>query len=159
MLEVRVKNELTPALIKFRDKMLDALIAAGGEAVTVIIARAVSDFMRDAAGEPIRRSPADGGPLRIVTGRLARSLVGARTDGRGPESIYRVQKGGTQVTITFGSVVPYANIHERGGQAGRGHSVTIPGRPYLGPAIELESARAINIFDQALDRLARQLDL
>lgn len=34
-------------------------------------------------------------------------------------------------TLTVGSNMVYARIHQLGGQAGRGHSVTIPARPYL----------------------------
>ena len=34
--------------------------------------------------------------------------------------------------VTWGSIEPYANIHQMGGKAGRGRKVTIPARPYLG---------------------------
>lgn len=37
----------------------------------------------------------------------------------------------TSVTIGAGGHIPYAAIHQFGGQAGRGQKVTIPARPYL----------------------------
>jgi len=36
-----------------------------------------------------------------------------------------------KVTIGPKASIPYAAIHQLGGQAGRGHKVTIPARPYL----------------------------
>lgn len=35
-------------------------------------------------------------------------------------------------TLALGSPLPYARIHQLGGQAGRNRKVTIPARPYLG---------------------------
>lgn len=35
-------------------------------------------------------------------------------------------------SVTVGSNVEYARIHQMGGKAGRGRKVTIPARPYLG---------------------------
>lgn len=97
---------------------------------TRVGATATSRYMRDAKGEPRRRSDTDAGPLRIVSGRLARSLVHARYRGR-QEGIRRVSVSGTRrITLTTGSRVPYAGVHERG-RPEQG----IPARPYLAPAI------------------------
>ena len=41
------------------------------------------------------------------------------------------QAGPTSVIIGVGGHIPYAAIHQFGGQAGRGKKVTIPARPYL----------------------------
>ena len=158
-LRLVVNNKLSPALEKFRGKLQDRIITAAGTAVQLVIARSVTQFMRDAKGEPKRRSPLDGGPLRIVSGRLARSLTGARTGTNQPESIYRVASGAGDVKVTFGSAVPYAAIHEYGGRAGRGLAAVIPGRPYLGPALSIESGEVINLFDLELQKLAREVDL
>lgn len=40
----------------------------------------------------------------------------------------------------IGSNVPYARIHQKGGQAGRGHKVAIPARPFLGISPEATDA-------------------
>ena len=97
---------------------------------TQVGAAATSRYMRDAKGESRRRSDSDAGPLRVVSGRLARSLVGARYRGR-QEGVQRVSLQGTRrVRLTKGSRVPYASVHERGWS-----EQGIPARPYLGPAI------------------------
>lgn len=65
-----------------------------------------------------------------VSGLLAASVTPAR--------------GAVEVGRDFaqiGSNVPYARIHQKGGQAGRGHRVAIPARPFLG--ISPEAADAI----------------
>ncbi len=46
----------------------------------------------------------------------------------GREIIYRAYNNSVEV----GSALPYAAIHQEGGQAGPGKKVTIPARPYLG---------------------------
>lgn len=79
-----------------------------------------------------RTDPA--GPLRIVSGRLARAT---RPRGRG--NVARVEKlaGGRRVGLSYGvrlDVVPYARIHELGGFAGRGRRTYIRARSYLNPA-------------------------
>jgi phage gpG-like protein len=125
---------------------------------------AVQKYMRDVgfAGVGTRRSSADTGPLRRVTGRLSRSITGARSAGQ-DESIFNVDIKGASATIEGGSSVPYAATHE-GGFAGNvvvpPHTRTItqafgrpiaprsvsvrsftrfqnvPARPYLGPAVD-----------------------
>lgn len=42
--------------------------------------------------------------------------------------------------VEVGSNIVYAAIHQEGGQAGRGGSVTLPARPYLGISAEDEIA-------------------
>lgn len=93
---------------------------------TRIGARATTEYMQDAgfrAGfQSSRRREAEG-PLRILQGRLARSLTGARTQTgdvqwsgiqgaqEGIASI-AIREGGA--TLTYGSRVPYAVVHETG---------------------------------------------
>jgi len=43
----------------------------------------------------------------------------------------QIQKATAQ-SVTIGSRLKYAAIHQYGGQAGRGNKVTIPARPYIG---------------------------
>ena len=38
----------------------------------------------------------------------------------------------TSDAVFWGSNLPYAQIHQKGGKAGRGKKVTLPARPYLG---------------------------
>ena len=130
---------------------------------------ATSKYMRD-AGKAAGRGDVTVGPnrtdtLRIMTGRLARSLTGARTGRNAPESINRVRViTGTAVRLIKGSRVPYAEVHEEGFRGSvdvRPHRRTmtegfgpdslypmdvtvtrhtrqmdIPARPYLSPAVE-----------------------
>ena len=49
----------------------------------------------------------------------------------------------TRTSVTVGSRIKYAAIHQFGGKAGRGRKVTIPARPFIGMS---ESARR-NIVD------------
>lgn len=65
--------------------------------------------------QPSQRAASSGGRTLQQTGRLAASIV---TD-------YNTS------SVRIGSNVDYARIHQLGGQAGRGHAVTLPPRPYL----------------------------
>jgi phage gpG-like protein len=139
------------------------------DAAPRIGAIATRRYMRDAGK---RASPGNVtlGPnatdtLRIVSGRLARSLTGARTDRGAPQSINRVRRvTDTVVRLVKGTTVDYAAVHEEGFQGTvdvRPHRRTmthgfgpesaypqtvtvtrharqmdIPARPYLGPATE-----------------------
>jgi len=157
-----VETRLLRAIV---DTAEDLLEEAGPE----IGAIAVSRYMRD-AGKAAGRGDTTLGPnrtdtLRIVTGRLSRSLTGARTDRGAPESINRVRRiEDTAVQLVKGSKVPYAEVHERGFQGAvdvRPHRRTmkqgfgpdslypmevvvgrhtrqmdIPARPFLSPAVE-----------------------
>jgi len=80
-----------------------------------------------------RKSAAE--KLGVVTSRLARSIQN-KESGSGLESIRKISFIGADLVAEMGSKVPYAAIHEYGGKAGRGGSVTIPKRPYLNPALK-----------------------
>jgi phage gpG-like protein len=85
-------------------------------AQTRIGERATDQYMRRAGGSGLqasRRSRGDNGPLRIATGRLARSLVGSRFRGKN-ETIRRTQRTKVGVTVEYGTRVPYAAAHEYG---------------------------------------------
>ena len=58
------------------------------------------------------RSPSDNGPLRIVTGRLRRSILPGGTFRR-PEAIENVFTTGFRLRLEKGSRVPYAETHEK----------------------------------------------
>jgi len=157
-----VQNDLLRGIVQVAEEVLE-------EAGPAIGAIAVSEYMRD-AGAAAGRGDVTLGPnrtdtLRIVTGRLARSLTGARTDRSAPESIQRVEQiTDTAVRLIKGTTVEYAEVHEEGFQGAvdvRPHRRTmtqgfgpdtlypmdvivgrhtrqmdIPARPFLGPAVE-----------------------
>ena len=82
-----------------------------------IAARAISEYMRDTGGTEGRRRSDDSGPLRIVSGRLSRSLAsrGRNVDTGGqPEGIMSIEVAAGVVTLIKGSKVPYAPPHEYG---------------------------------------------
>lgn len=78
------------------------------------------------------------GQVGVITGTLRRSI---KTN---------VIKEGTRTRAIIGSNVIYARIHEFGGQAGRGRSVRIPARPYIGPAITDNETEIKNIIQRAI---------
>jgi len=143
-------------------------------------ARAVGTYMRDAKGtgevsqatrlrftkdgrirrggrrytHSVRRAASDTGPLRIVSGALARAL---RPSGRG--AISRVSTEGLRAKLEKGvdlGVVPYARIHEKGGLAGRRRGARgrftrrarIPARPYLAPALADEEGNIKSVAER-----------
>ena len=56
-------------------------------------------------------------------------------------------------TVVVGTNNEYARIHQLGGQAGRGHAVTLPARPYLG----LSEEDHAEIREMMRDHLAASL--
>jgi phage virion morphogenesis protein len=78
--------------------------------------------------QPSHRAEKEDGKTLVDTGRL-RGSIGYEV---GPDS------------VSVGSNLVYARIHQLGGKAGRGHSVTLPPRPYLGiSGADIQEARAI----------------
>lgn len=57
-------------------------------------------------------------------------------------------------SVTIGTRIPYAAIHQFGGQAGRGRKVTIPARPYMGvsPAARGDIIDLINSYFGTVQR-------
>lgn len=100
------------------------------------------------------RSP-QGNTLQLVTGRLFK----AATVYNAPGNVSRTKVEGKQVTFEWGidlGIVPYARIHEYGGQAGRGLKTTIPKRPYIGPALkEFQDNRMESVIDTLFTKLLR----
>lgn len=84
-------------------------------ASTVIGQKSTENYMRDAKGQG-RRGRVDQGPLRIQSGRLARSLRAGANAGSNPDAIEQIEQlGPTKFRLTKGSSVEYAAIHEYGG--------------------------------------------
>lgn len=143
-----------PDLSTFESRLGPLLRKASPKMFRAVSRRSISEFMRNAGIGAGPRSATDGGPLRIVSGRLARSLRGARTRGTA-ESVRRIEIRRRRATLEFGTSVPYGAVHEygflgtvsvrahqRGGKSVRSHQrrMNIPKRAYLEPA----GARAID---------------
>lgn len=74
------------------------------------------------------------GTLRIVSADLLRA-----TERGGKGNIYKLTAQNGTISIDYGvdtGIIPYAAIHEYGGNAGRGGKTPIPARPYLRPAFD-----------------------
>lgn len=78
-----------------------------------------------------KRTRNTGDKLRRITGALFKSL-----NRKDPNNIFELRTNAFGFDVIYGSKLPYAAIHEYGGQAGRNRAVTIPKRPYLLPALE-----------------------
>lgn len=88
-----------------------------------------------------RRTPtpsAPGQPPSWVSGDLGRS-IGVQ----GPTGV-----GGTY-EASVGPTMIYGRIQELGGRTGRGHSVTLPARPYLQPALAVAKPEILGIMTTA----------
>lgn len=87
------------------------------KASAVVAGRAIGKYMRDTGGTEGPRRSDDNGPLRIVSGRLSRSLATRgrhRDTGGQPEGIMKIEIAGGIVKLIKGSEVPYARVHEHG---------------------------------------------
>lgn len=109
-------SQLQAALKRLESSVLDMTPAMRKIAGT--LAMVVEDNF-EAEGRPrwtpSQRASSEGGVTLQQTGRLASSII---TD-------YDA------ASVVIGSNVEYARIHQLGGQAGRGHKVELPARPYL----------------------------
>ena len=95
----------------------------------------ISDNMGEINRNPVYPRAGGAGKLQVVTGNLLR----AATVYKGKGNATSAKGGGTMFSFVWGidlDVIPYARIHEFGGQAGRGLKTTIPKRPYITPAFE-----------------------
>lgn len=83
------------------------------------------------------------GPILRVQGARG-GLFGSLNYKPGPTSV--------EIGAGWGASAAYAAIHQFGGQAGRGHSVTIPARPYLpqSPLPDAYLRTCIDIINQHL---------
>jgi len=133
------------------------------ESMNLVGMTSVQDFMQAHAVEaeeytqrPSRGKLAGrrgGAKIGILTGRLSRSILNQHSE-FGNEGIRRTYIKGKTIEAHIGSNVPYAAIHEYGGQAGPGRSVTIPARPYLKPAAEKAEPGMTLILKNKMEALA-----
>lgn len=116
----------------------------------------VSDFMEQGRNmNPKYPRQPQGTKLQVVSANLLK----AATIYNAPGNVSRTKVDSTQVTFEWGidlAVIPYARIHEYGGQTGRNHAATMPPRPYIGPAFkQFQQKEMGNLVDVLLQRLLR----
>jgi len=140
---------------------------------------ATSRFMRSGGTNAGRNTQAGPGSLRRATGRLARSLIGARQDRGSEEGIFDLTPTREGARLTFGSEVPYAAVHEYGGRQevtvkqrrffwakaietekdkwkamALSDTLEFPERPYLRPALEATIGDIVGIVeDEAVQEI------
>lgn len=169
-----------------RLKQLDSVLSTWGKKVlriasTVIGQKATENYMRNAGAGAGRRSRVDIGPLRIVSGRLAKSLT--QSEQRNPDAIEKIRQiSSTKFQLRKGTSVEYAATHEYGDvrnvtQKQKGYffhrfnetgdsmwramalsdQLRYPKRPYLGPAATdagpIIQKRALAELERALEAL------
>lgn len=172
------------------EKLLNEnLPAIAAEIDAIITGTATSVFMRDAGPGAGPRRPEDNGPLRIVSGTLARAVIGSfGAGGTFGERKSRVRLAVENARIVYEKIieVTYAAIHENGGTVrvritDRSRSyfwrkwyetgeekwkrmaltprqsfvITIPARPYLGPAVEHTRNDTLKIARDEVGKLVR----
>lgn len=130
MTEVRVgvsgADAFSAALDQVAVRVRAATRKATGEGIRLARRRSWAELSRygyHPAGTPTPSPP--GQPPAIITGHLRGSLS--------PTGPYPTSGG---FGGRLGPTAVYGRIQELGGRAGRGHSVTLPPRPYMRPAYE-----------------------
>ena len=163
MIEIRIHNEIPEALNAFSARFTGVMVDSVNEVRDRIASRAVTLYMREAgrersgSGRFLTRSPSDSGPLRILSGRLAGSILGEKLGSNSGDTIYDLTVLATEVRLRWGSRTPYALIQEKGGVAGRG--AVIPPRPYIKPATNSVIPEIPEIFDTRIQALAAEVGL
>lgn len=106
----------------------------------------VGDHLLNSVGENFENETAPDGTRWKTLSAVTRDLR-ARKYGNAPVTILRasgalrgsINAAASDTDVRIGSALPYAAIHQLGGEAGRNRKVTIPARPYLGLSSEDET--------------------
>lgn len=126
---------------EYVQKVLTKLPSAAADAfdpqrMQAIVGSRVSEYYGKTNRTPVYPRTDGGKTLQLVTGKLYKAATVYKATG----NVSAFQSRGQGVySFVWGidlDVVPYARIHEYGGQAGRNHAATIPARPYIGPALK-----------------------
>jgi phage gpG-like protein len=115
---------------------------------TVLAARITDNYGETNRTPKYPRNP-KGTTLQLVNGNLFKAATVYRAKG----NVSKTEAKAGTYSFVWGidlAVIPYARIHEYGGQAGRNHAATIPPRPYIEPSI-----KAMN--DKDLGTLSRDM--
>jgi len=117
-------DEWASAIDALQQRMHSATRKATGDGIKLLQRRAHSRLSRyyHPPNTPTPSPP--GEPPARISGHLRGSLTPT-----GPVST------GSGFTGQLGPTAVYSRIQELGGRAGRGHSVTLPPRPYLRPTV------------------------
>lgn len=116
----------------------------------------VSDFMEQGRNmSPTYPRMPQGTKLQVVKGNLLKAATVYNAPGNKSRTVIENK----MVTFEWGvdlAVIPYARIHEYGGQTGRNHAATMPMRPYIGPALtQFEKNTMPRLIQIFLERLFR----
>ena len=99
--------------------------------------------------------PSTASKLNLVTGNLFKAATVYKAKG----NVSQFKQAGDTYSFIWGidlDIIPYARIHEYGGQAGRNLMSTIPARPYITPAIkDFESNTLPKIIEIMLRKLSQ----
>lgn len=95
------------------------------------------------------------GSLRIVSGDLFRAT---EPNAKGNLTKFAVTPKGIEIDYGIDTnVVPYAYIHEYGGNAGRGGKVRLPARPYFNPGVQAFDREQMPKILARIDKKIRSL--
>lgn len=135
--------EAERALVAAEKRIRSATRKATSEATRLAQRRAHAELSRysHAPGTPTSSPP--GSPPARISGRLRGSLSPTGPIPTGDGFLGRL-----------GPTAPYGRIQELGGVTGRGHSTTLPARPYMRPTCEgmLSDGSLRRIYIQAWGR-------
>ena len=95
--------------------------------------------------------------LYVNSGNLLKAASIPNAEGNVAEVRYKNGEFIVEMGVDL-SVIPYARIHEYGGRAGRGGSVLLKARPYLGPALaeySQDNSPLRDLIDEILEDLER----
>ena len=134
-------DELTAALDALWERAHAATRTATADGMALVQRQTRTNLSRysHARGTPTPSPP--GEPPARISGHL-----------RGSLSPIGPLPGGGGFTGEMGPTAVYSRIQELGGQAGRGHSVTLPPRPYLAPAVRASRDRLRRLYIDAWSR-------
>jgi hypothetical protein len=140
-------QDLVNALGAFSGRLDETILGALDRGTrTIALRSAVTDFMQGlGTGKNAQPPNPPPGPLGIRTGNLRRDVQAVPATG-----------GGTQfvVALSAGANVPYAAIHEFGGDAGKGGHAHIPARPYMLPALQKSQDEMLALVEHDVLELA-----
>lgn len=126
---------------EYVQKVLTKLPSAAADAfdpqrMQQFVAARVTQYYGETNRTPVYPRTDGGKTLQEVKGNLFKAATVYKATG----NVSAFQSRGQGVyAFVWGidlDVVPYARIHEYGGQAGRNHAATIQARPYISPALK-----------------------
>lgn len=134
-------DDFAAALDALHERLHAATRTATQDGMNLLQRRTRTNLSRysHAPGTPTPSPP--GEPPARITGHLRGSLSPT-----GP------LPGGGGFTGEIGPTAVYSRIQELGGQAGRGHSSTLPPRPYLAPAVRASRDQLRRLYIEAWRR-------